>query len=502
MKKNFLKVMALSFMVLACSEDDTEIENPLIDPPTGSDGIDQASFVLNEVAYLGDRIEIFNNGNAAGNLGEYFLCLGPGTYAQINNLETEGNVNLGAGEYLTVFYEMPQEEGGLGLYSSNQFTSADALVDFVQWGASGSARENVAAEAGIWTEGEFVTVLGEAANSIIYDGEGNGAANWAETSTVTFGETNVLTVPVANGKSVVINEVQYGNLNYVELYNNGDVTVDLSMYWLCLGPGNYAQIGTLTPKTGTIALSSGEFLVLPFEMPDTEGGLGLYSSNQFTNAEAIVDFVQWGAANSPRENIAVEADIWTAGEFVPTVGPSASIAYDGEGDEASDWSEAVVPTLGETNETAARTTVFNVTISNVINYLNVHTFTTPVGASDPGPLTTEGGQYKIEFQAVPGTKFTPVTMMGNSNDWFLAPEDFNGIDLWQNGAALNGVDIADQLILYDLGTEADNDPSSFPPAGANVGPSDPDTATRIVDRNGNRGDFYLSAVLDYNCRKW
>lgn len=494
MKQNFIKLMALSLLAVGCSEDDTVVDIP---ETNGPEVTGQASFVINEVAYQGNKIEILNNGNATADLGSHYICLGPGAYAQIANLEVEGSLNLAPGAFATLTYDLPAQSGGLGLYSADQFTNANAMVDFVQWGAAGNARENVAVEAGLWTAGDFVPVLGDANNTIIYDGDGNGVANWSETSTVTFGAENVLTMPEQMKQSIVLNEVQYGNLNYVEIFNNGDVALDLSGYWLCLGPGGYAQIGNLTPKTGTIELQAGEFLVLPFEMPDTQGGLGLYSTNSFTSSDAIVDFVQWGAAGSARENVAADAGIWNAGDFVPTVGLSASIEYDGEGDAASDWSAEAIPSLGEANDAAAKTTVFNVKISNVTNYLNVHTFTTPVGASAPGPLTTEGGQYQIEFQAVPGTKFTPVTMMGNSNDWFLAPEDFNGIDLWQNGSALNGVDIADQLILFDLGTEADNDSATFPPAGANVGPADANPLTRVVDRNGNRGDFYITAILDY-----
>ncbi|KPM31850.1 Hypothetical protein I595_2350 [Croceitalea dokdonensis DOKDO 023] len=494
MKRNLLKITALSFLAFACTEDDVVQEIEETNPPIETG---QARLVINEVEYLGNRVEIFNAGDAAADVSGHWFCFGPGEYAQISDLQREGDLNVAPGQYLSVSLDKPREAGGLGLYSVNQFTNADAIVDFVQWGAAGNPRESVAVEAGIWTAGEFVPVQRSAENSIIFDGDGQGAANWSETTSITIGAENVLTMPEALKQSIVINEVQYGNLNYIELYNNGDTGIDLSNYWLCLGPGQYAQIGNLSPKSGDINLESGNYVVLPMNMPDTQGGLGLYSTNQFTNAEAIVDFVQWGAAGSARENVAVEAGIWTTGDFVPTVGLSASMEYDGEGDAATDWAPEAIPSLGEPNDAAVKTTVFNVTISNVINYLNVHTFTTPVGQSNPGPLTEEGGQYQIQFQAVPGTRFTPVTMMGNSNDWFLAPEDLNGIALWSNGAALNGVDIASELILYDLGTEADNDPATFPPAGANVGPADANPLVRVVEGNSNRGDFYLSAILDY-----
>ncbi|MDH7444216.1 spondin domain-containing protein [Aquimarina sp. 2201CG14-23] len=493
MKKNLIYLIVGLFTFISCGDDDDIVIQP--DGET-DDVINQV--VFNEVKYQGtDLIEIFNKGDQEADLSDYWLCLGPGTYQRIGDLTPEsGNIAIPAGGYLVLSYDLPDTSGGLGLYNSNAFTDADALVDFVQYGAGGSARENIAVAAGIWTAGEFVPTVSNADNSIVFDGEGDGAANWAETTTVTFGAANMLTVPV-EVRSIVFNEVQYGSRDLVEIYNNGDVTVDLSSYWLCLGPGTYVQIGNITPESGNIELASGEFLVLPYTMPDDQGGLGLYSANQFTNPDAIMDFVQWGSGGSTRENVAVSAGIWTAGEFVPTVRlESYSIEYDGEGDTAADWSEEINPSLGVANDVENPTTTFNVTLSNTVNYLNVHTFTTPVGAGSPGPLTTNGAQYQVSFKAVPGTKFTPVTMMGNSNDWFLAPTNLDGIDLFPNGQALNGVDIASQLSLYDLGTEADNDPATFPPAGANVGPADADPLVRLVPGR-DTGDIYMTATLDY-----
>ncbi|MEX0313576.1 MAG: spondin domain-containing protein [Allomuricauda sp.] len=493
MKRNLFKVLLLTAVLASCSDDDNGIVEEV---PTEPEPTAEVNVRLNEVQYLGDWVEIVNNGEETVDLSDYFLCLGPGTYRRIGDLTVDGNLQLAAGNFLSVAYEMPNAEGGIGLYRDNSdFTDATTLVDFVQWGAGSSARENVAVSAEIWTAGEFVPVLGNADNTIIFDGDGIGASNWAETTTATFGEDNELTVP-EEIRSIVINEVQYGNKDLVELHNNGNIAVDLSQYWLCLGPGRYTQINEITPESGDIMLEPGAFLVLPFTMGNSEG-LGLYSSNSFTSADAIVDFVQWGEAGSARENVAVEAGIWTANEFVPATRlDSYSIEYDGEGDSASDWAEEVNPSLGLANDSEVVKTTFNVTISNVINYLNVHTFTTPVGASDTGPLTTNGAQYQISFKAVPGTKFTPVTMMGNSNDWFLAPTDLNGIDLFPNGEALNGVDIANQLSLYDLGTEVDNEPTYFPPAGANVGPADANTLVRLVEGR-DTGDIYITAVLDY-----
>ncbi|MBQ4821108.1 spondin domain-containing protein [Aquimarina sp. MMG016] len=493
MKKINIYLIISLLVFAACSDDDD-----LVILPNGPDPVVN-NVVFNEIKFQGtDLIEIFNRGNQEADLSDYWLCLGPGTYQRIGDLTPEsGNIVIPGGEYLVLSYNLPDTEGGLGLYSSNAFTDANAIVDFLQYGSGASAREDVAVTAGLWTAGDFIPVVSSADNSIIFDGEGNGVENWSETTTVTFGAENILTMPNNDVRSIVINEVNYGEDKLIELWNNGTVAVDIASYWLCLGPGQYVQIQNATIINGDTNLDPGEFVVFNWDQLSDSEGLGLYTNNSFTSADAIMDFVQWGAGGSARENVAVAAGIWSSGDFVPGVRlASYSIAYDGEGDASSDWTEAINPTFGIGNATTINTTTFSVTITNTVNYLNVHTFTTPVGASSPGPLGVNGAQYQLSFKAVPGTKFTPVTMMGNSNDWFLAPTNLSGIDLFPNGQALNGVDIADQLSLYDLGTEADGDPSTFPPAGTDVGPADPNSSVRLVPGRGT-GDIYITAILNY-----
>ena len=258
-------------------------------------------------------------------------------------------MQLNAGDYLVVTWDDLSNSAGLGLYATNQFTSSEAIRDFVQWGAAGSARENVAAAAGIWTTGDFIAEVKTAQNTIIYDGEGNGLENWAETTEATFGSENVLKEPEAV-KSIVINEVNYSDSKQIEIWNNGDVDVDISNYWLCLGPGKYLQLKNATVISGSTQLNASEFLVVSWDDLSDSAGLGLYETNQFTSSEAIKDFVQWGAAGSARENVAAAAGIWTAGDFVPVVSQASySIAYDGEGDVSSDWNEDATPSFGTGN---------------------------------------------------------------------------------------------------------------------------------------------------------
>jgi hypothetical protein len=54
--------------------------------------------------------------------------------------------------------------------------------------------------------------------------------------------------------------------------------------------------------------------------------------------------------------------------------------------------------------------------------------------------------------------------MGQSNDWFYAPAE-EGIELFKNGKPISG-DISSQLILWDAGTEIDQEAG----IGSNQGP--------------------------------
>lgn len=90
-------------------------------------------------------------------------------------------------------------------------------------------------------------------------------------------------------------------------------------------------------------------------------------------------------------------------------------------------------------------------------------FNTPVGANAPGPIGP-GGAYEFTFAAKPGMRLSLVTMFGQSNDWFYAPQR-QGVDLFNNGKPVSG-DITSEFMLFDAGTEKDEEPG----VGANQAP--------------------------------
>jgi len=85
---------------------------------------------------------------------------------------------------------------------------------------------------------------------------------------------------------------------------------------------------------------------------------------------------------------------------------------------------------------------------------SVAVFNTPVGARGPGPITP-GAAYEITVSAVPGERLSLTLMMGQSNDWFYAADE-SGIELFKEGKAISG-DITSQIMLWDVGTEVDQE---------------------------------------------
>lgn len=87
-------------------------------------------------------------------------------------------------------------------------------------------------------------------------------------------------------------------------------------------------------------------------------------------------------------------------------------------------------------------------------------FNTPAGAMGPGPIGP-GGSYEFTFTAAPKMKLFMTQMFGQSNDLFYAP-DVAGIALFDaKGKAISG-DITDKLILWDAGTEVNQEPGIGP----------------------------------------
>ena len=147
MKTNyFFKIMlALFFTVALTSNVNAQIRILNVDP-------------------AGDTVTFKNFGGSTVNIASYRLC-SLFSYKTLSSQTTvvSGSLNLAPDAEVTVFSEnylsLSTTAADLGLYlPTGNFGTAANMVDFMQWGAGGQGRENVAVAKGIWTAGTFVNV--------------------------------------------------------------------------------------------------------------------------------------------------------------------------------------------------------------------------------------------------------------------------------------------------------------------------------------------------------
>lgn len=108
-------------------------------------------------------------------------------------------------------------------------------------------------------------------------------------------------------------------------------------------------------------------------------------------------------------------------------------------------------------------------------------FNTPMGMMGPGPIRP-GDSYEFSFTASPGMKLSLTMMNGQSNDEFYAPDE-KGIALFDAKGAPNSGDVTAKLILWDAGTEVNEElgigPNQGPrQKGMNTGADEHGVVTR------------------------
>ncbi len=85
----------------------------------------------------------------------------------------------------------------------------------------------------------------------------------------------------------------------------------------------------------------------------------------------------------------------------------------------------------------------------------------PLGEVPGAPPIAPGGAFELDIEAEPGRKLAFATMFVPSNDAFFAPGP-GGIGLFDGDAPVDG-SVTDDVILWDAGTEPNEDPSSDSP---------------------------------------
>jgi hypothetical protein len=110
---------------------------------------------------------------------------------------------------------------------------------------------------------------------------------------------------------------------------------------------------------------------------------------------------------------------------------------------------------------------------------------TPVGEAVAGPIGP-GQAYEFTVSAAPTERLSLAMMFVQSNDLFYAPGD-TGIALFDAKGMPLTLDITSQLMLWDAGTEVNEEPGLGPnqahrQTGPNTGPDEHGTVRMVSDR--------------------
>lgn len=153
----------------------------------------------------------------------------------------------------------------------------------------------------------------------------------ATPSTTTTSETTTTSTTAAGAGLLVIAAIDFEAGNYT-LRNDGDGPLDLTGYFACNRP-SYAELPAEILGPGEQIDISGDGLSLSAD----DGELGVYNSQSFGSTAAIRAYVQWGSDGHGRTGTAVDAGVWTAGEFVDNGGANL-VSAGSEPITAADWS--------------------------------------------------------------------------------------------------------------------------------------------------------------------
>ena len=129
----------------------TTPEDP-VDPPS-------ATLAISEVGFgSAGYVEITNISDSTASLEGLWLCQQPAYHELSGTLEPGESVRFDAAD--STLGALNADGGAMGLYTSSDFASSDAIIGYVAWGPSGHGRLGVAITAEVWTEDSSVDATG------------------------------------------------------------------------------------------------------------------------------------------------------------------------------------------------------------------------------------------------------------------------------------------------------------------------------------------------------
>lgn len=138
-------------------------------------------------------------------------------------------------------------------------------------------------------------------------------------------ETTTSTTVVTGDARFVIGDVVFGDTGSIAVGNLGPDAGDLTGHWLAVHPYYLELPSTILAAGMSIVVSVDEAAdpelvvaaagLLP-PLRASSGEVGLYSSGEFANPVAMIDYVAWGSTNQVRFATAVAAELWPEEEII------------------------------------------------------------------------------------------------------------------------------------------------------------------------------------------
>lgn len=294
-----------------------------------------------------------------------------------------------AGGYLQVDLgsspNLSNTSDAVSLCSGTSACSISTIKDFVAYGADPGTADTTAVSAGIWTDGDYVSIGGISQGETIGrdkdQTETNRSLDWethggADAVGPTPGAQNI-------GSRLIFNEVMFDpstGRDYIEIYNPTVSSVSLTGYVIQDGSGDGISGGFTIPQYDTdgdgavddnLTIPAGEYLVIYLDDGGSTGSddyswddgdyaelhinfesgtdnLGTSDSLSLCSAACasgtIKDFIAWGADPGTDDATAVAAGIWDDGDYINTSAVTAgeSIGRDKDStdiNQPADWAD-------------------------------------------------------------------------------------------------------------------------------------------------------------------
>jgi len=131
-------------------------------------------------------------------------------------------------------------------------------------------------------------------------------------------------------ESLALAEIDF-TTGTVTIKNEGDAAVDMTGLKICQAP-DYGDLPSETLEPGaTVSVAA------PSTIAADSGEIGIYADDNFGSAASIVSYVEWGESGHQRSTTAIEAGIWSDGEFVDSADATILTASAGTAFTGADW---------------------------------------------------------------------------------------------------------------------------------------------------------------------